>query len=155
MVPLAINCYGSDMRIPQLNPIKGRRLAWSPMYPPPAPPPWRCYDLGKAVREILEASPYRVAIIASSAWSHASLVPKHYFLWPDSETDRRHYEELAAGEHRKWRDLDWEEMRDAGEHEMLNWVCLAGAMEDRKAEILAYAEAYIFNSDKCVALFRS
>lgn len=154
MVPITVNCYGSDLRIPQLNAIRGRRLEWVPYAPPPSPQPWRCFDLGREVRKILEASPYRAAVIASSAWSHASLTPKHYFLWPDVEADRQRFEELAAGEHRKWRDLDLEQMRDSGEHEMLNWVCLAGAMEDRKPEILAYAEAHIFNSDKCVALFR-
>ena len=45
-------------------------------------------------------------------------------------------------------------IRDAGQHEFLNWICLAGAMDDRKAEILAWAECYIFNSSKCVCLFR-
>lgn len=154
MVPFAVNCYGSDLRVSELNPIRGRRLAWVPYSPPPSPPPWRCYDLGKEVRGILEGSPWRAAILASSAWSHASLTPKHYFLWPDGEADRKRFEELAAGEHSRWRDLDWGQMRDSGQHEMLNWICLAGAMEDRKPEILAYAEAHIFNSDKCVALFR-
>jgi hypothetical protein len=37
--------------------------------------------------------------------------------------------------------------------EMRNWICLAGAMEGREAQILAYAETHIFNSCKCVALF--
>ena len=50
--------------------------------------------------------------------------------------------------------LDPELIRDAGQHEFLNWICLAGAMDDRKAEILAWAECYIFNSSKCVCLFR-
>jgi hypothetical protein len=44
-------------------------------------------------------------------------------------------------------------MRASGQHEMRNWICLAGAMEGRRAEILAYAETYIFNSCKCIALF--
>ena len=35
-------------------------------------------------------------------------------------------------------------------------MCLAGAMEelDRKAEILDYIETYVFNSEKCLALFK-
>ena len=61
--------------------------------------------------------------------------------------------ELEAGEQAKWRDLDPDQIVDSGQHEILNWVCLAGAMEGRKAEILSYAEAYIANSSKCVALF--
>jgi hypothetical protein len=37
---------------------------------------------------------------------------------------------------------------------MRNWISLAGAMEGRSATVLAYAETYIFNSPKCVAVFR-
>ena len=36
----------------------------------------------------------------------------------------------------------------------LLWICLAGAMEGRQADVLSYAESYVFNSSKCVALFR-
>ena len=45
------------------------------------------------------------------------------------------------------------EIQGSGQHEILNWVCLAGAMEGRRAEILAYAETFTINSSKCVALF--
>jgi len=43
---------------------------------PPAPAPWRCMQVGAAVAEVLAASPYRAALIASSSWSHAFLSPK-------------------------------------------------------------------------------
>jgi hypothetical protein len=106
------------------------------------------------VAEIIKQSPWRAVVIGSSSWSHASLTTKNYYLWPDVETDRQRFAELKSGEHRKWRSLDAELIRDAGQHEFLNWICLAGAMDDRKAEILAWAECYIFNSSKCVCLFR-
>ena len=40
---------------------------------------------------------------------------------------------------------------------MRNWVCLAGAMAalGRKPEIIDYIESYLFNSNKCFALFRA
>jgi hypothetical protein len=41
----------------------------------------------------------------------------------------------------------------SGQHEFLNWICLAGAMEGRKANVLAWAETYTINSCRCVALF--
>jgi hypothetical protein len=44
-------------------------------------------------------------------------------------------------------------MRASGQHEMLNWICLAGAMEGRKASLQLFVESYIFNSDKALALF--
>jgi hypothetical protein len=38
----------------------------------------------------------------------------------------------------------------------LNWVCLAGAVDALgvKPEIIDYVESYLFNSNKCFALFR-
>ena len=38
---------------------------------PPSPMPWRCYDLGAACARALAQSPWRVACLASSSWSHA------------------------------------------------------------------------------------
>ena len=45
---------------------------------------------------------------------------------------------------------------DAGQQEFLNWVTLGGAMHElkREPEIIDYVESYIFNSDKCFAVFR-
>ena len=157
VIPFHVNCYGMDLRVPnEANPagsVVGRRMENVAVPPPPSPPPWRCYDVGAAVARILLASPWRAAIVGSSSWSHASLTQKHHYLYPDVDEDRKRYHELKSGEHRRWRDLDPEQIRDSGQHEILNWVCLAGAMEGRKADILAYSESFIFNSSKAVALF--
>ena len=76
---------------------------------------------------------------------------------PDVASDRARFDELASGNFARWRNLTTEQIEDAGQQEFLNWVCLAGAMDalDRKAEILDYVESYLFNSDKCFALFQS
>ena len=158
VIPFHVNCYGEDLRMPHpgVGMSMGRLHENIPddvVLPPPAPLPWRCYDLGKALAQVITESPYRAAIIGSSSWSHASLTAMHGFLWGDVDRDRQLREELKSGRQDRWRDLDWKQLRASGQHEMLNWICLAGAMEGRKAEILAYAETYIFNSSKCVALF--
>jgi Catalytic LigB subunit of aromatic ring-opening dioxygenase len=166
VIPFQVNCYGQDMRMPALGASEwiGRlpdrsqvekKLAEGESLPPPAPLPSRCYDLGKAVAEIVKDTPYRACIIGTSSWSHASLTDLHGFLWADVDSDREHYEQLKAGLQHQWRDLDSDKLRASGQHEMRNWVCLAGAMEGRQAKVLAYAETYIFNSCKCVALFQS
>ncbi len=153
VIPFHVNCYGSDLRIkgnaPPGLPRDNSRSRWLP----PSPPPWRCYDLGKRIAEILSDSPWRAALIGSSSWSHASLTAKHAFVYPDIEADRKHLAELRAGQFDRWRELDHDEMRASGEHEMLNWVCLAGAMAGREPQILAYSETYLFNADKVLALF--
>jgi hypothetical protein len=150
VIPFHVNCYGSNLRV-RPGPLKdaeGRVVR-----PPPSPPPWRCYDLGRQIAQILEASPWRAALIGSSSWSHGTLTEKHHFLYPDVAADQERLAELRSGSLRRWRELDRDQMVDSGQHEMLNWVCLAGAMEGRTPEVLAYSETYIFNSDKALALF--
>ena len=49
------------------------------------------YRIGATVRALSD-SPYRVALLASSGWSHAFLTAKNHFLWPDTPSDRRMYE---------------------------------------------------------------
>jgi hypothetical protein len=103
---------------------------------------------------VLEASPWRAVLIGSSSWSHAFLRKDGCVLHPDLEADRLRFEELRAGRHALWQGLSSDEIERAGQHEFRNWICLAGAMHDRRAEILDYVETYVFNSNKCFALFR-
>jgi hypothetical protein len=155
IVPFHVNCYGRDVLRPR---VRFSRSA-APVEeivppPPPGPSPRRCFELGQAVRQVLEASPWRTVLIGSSSWSHAFLRKDGFWLYPDVETDRRRYEELRDGQHGRWRDLSGDEIDRAGAHEFRNWICLAGAMSDRRAEILDYTETYILNSNKCLAVFR-
>jgi hypothetical protein len=71
-------------------------------------------------------------------------------------SDWARYDELASGKLARWRDLTTAEIEDAGQQEFLNWVTLGGAMTEmqREPEIIDYVESYIFNSDKCFAVFR-
>lgn len=53
---------------------------------------------------------------------------------------------------------DWvtgKEIVDAGQHEMLNWFCLAGAMRELGLPLTwsAFAASDVFNSNKCFAVF--
>ena len=146
IIPFHVNCYGSDL-------WRNVRQAPPSVPAPPSPPPWRCYDLGRTVARIFENSPWRVAVVGSSSWSHAFLTKKHHGVYPDVESDRRRYEEIVNGRMQSWRDLTLEQIRDAGQHEILNWVCLAGAMDGRPGQVAAYSETYIFNSSKAVVVF--
>lgn len=157
VIPLHVSCYGSHLRVP----APGARITPGRLTeggagtaPPESPTPRRCYDIGRAVAQILADSPYRALIIGSASWSHASLTPMHGYLWGDVEADRKHLDELASGRFAAWRDIPAGQMQASGQHEMRNWVCLAGAMEGASAEVLGYAETYLFNSSKCVAVFR-
>ncbi|MPZ15592.1 MAG: hypothetical protein GEU73_14420 [Chloroflexi bacterium] len=148
VIPFHVNCYGSDL-------LRNARDGGDhPSRIPPSPSPRRCFDVGRAVSDVIEASPWRAAVIGSSSWSHAFLTKKHNGLYPDVQSDHDRLDELRSGRHTEWRTITREAIVDAGQHEFLNWVCLAGAMANRKAEVLAYAETYVMNSDKTTVLFR-
>ena len=54
------------------------------------------------------------------------------------------------------RDVPLAQMEAAGQQEVLNWVCLAGAMAELgyKANILDWVETWMFNAPKCLAIFK-
>ena len=157
VVPFHVNCYGSSVIAKRGSTAHLTGEADPNLVDPPGPNPGRCFDVGGAVARAFADSPWRVALVASSSWTHAFLTPKNHYLYPDNASDRARFDELASGKLSRWRDLTTEEIEDAGQQEFLNWVCLGGAMHalGREPEIVDYVESYIFNSDKCFALFRA
>jgi len=151
IIPFQVNCYGSKVIRNQ-----GGADQFQTQDDPPGPTPKRCMEVGAATIRAFADSPYRVALVASSSWSHAFLTDKHDRMWPDMESDRARFEEFKAGDWDAWRRLPTPQIEAAGQQEMLNWMCLAGAMEElnRKPEIVDYVETYVFNSEKCLALFQ-
>ena len=151
LVPFHVNCYGSSI----VRNRGGIGASGDAAADPPGPTAARCFALGAATARALETSPWRVALIASSSWSHAFLTPRTGYLHPDIEADRARFAELRDGRLERWRDLAWHDIETAGQHELLNWICLAGAMHalGRRAEIVDWVETYVFNSSKCFAVF--
>jgi hypothetical protein len=68
--------------------------------------------------------------MASSSWSHAFLTAKNHWIYPDLEADRALLSRLQAGDYEAWRDAPLEQLEASGQHAVLNWMCLAGAMVD-------------------------
>lgn len=149
IVPITVNCYG---RIVVAQRGLPRGLSQAPIgdLDPPSPSPARCFQLGAACARILKASPYRVAVVASSSWSHAFMTHKNYLLYPDMQADMDLYEDLMAGRYSSWRDRTLEQIHDSGQQEILNWACLAGALDELglKPHFGHFHETYIFNSPK-------
>jgi hypothetical protein len=154
VVPFHVNCYGSSVirsRGSTAHLEDGQTAGFDPI----SPTPQRCFDLGRATAAILRDSPWRVVLMASSSWSHAFLTEKNGWMWPDGEADRRRLSDLRSGNYERFRELTVKQVEDSGQHELLNWVCLAGALAELefKAEFVEFAETHIFNSNKCMALF--
>jgi len=149
IVPFAVNCYGRIVISQKGFP---RSLSETPTddLDPPSPPAWRCFDMGAKCARIAKESPYRIAFIASSSWSHAFMTRKNYLLFPDMEADKKLYADLVAGEFASWRERTLEQIEDSGQQEVLNWVCLAGAFHElgTKPDFAHFHETYLFNSPK-------
>jgi hypothetical protein len=154
LVPFHVNCYGR-----RVNAAKGLRLPLSmhdrldELDDPPSPNPSRCMEVGAAIARVMAKSPYRTALVASSSWSHSFLTEKHYQLWSDVEADKALYRALKEGDYGTWRRYTTAQIEDSGQHELLNWFCLMGAMEElgrKTPDNSVFIESYAF---VCCAVF--
>ena len=157
VVPFAVNAYGRWLIAANGSPVSPTAATQLTDLDPPAPQPWRCFQVGGAVARALQQSPWRVAVISSSSWSHSFLVRKHSRLYPDVEADKRYYEALKNGDWELWRNTRLADVEDSGHHELLNWFCLAGAMHElghTRPDESVFLESWITNSDKVFAVYR-
>lgn len=155
IVPILVNCYGEHVIARRGGMASFARIARGEDLDPPGPSPVRCFELGRALARTLRASARRVAVVASSSWSHAFLNDKGWHLRPDSASDRRLYDALVAGDVNTWLKVRGGDLTGAGQQEMLNWFCLLGAMTEAGAGLAwsSLVETDVFNSNKCFAIF--
>ncbi len=156
IVPLAVNCYGEHVIARKGGIARFADIQAGEVLDPPGPTPQRCFEFGQAVGQSLRESDKRVAIVASSSWSHAFLNDKDWHLRPDTEADQRLYDALVKGDYEAWLNVTGKEIIEAGQHEMLNWYCLLGAVSELGLSLewsdLTVTE--IFNSNKAFAVFK-
>lgn len=152
VLPCTVNCYG-DKIISHKGFVSSLGDIRRP--DPPAPAPSRCFDLGAEMARYFRDSPYRVAMIASSSWSHAFLCDKTHRMMPDVDFDKQMYSALIDGDFEQWRSKSLKDLTDSGNQEMLNWMALMGAMSvlDRKPSWTDFVETRLFNSSKVAAVF--
>ena len=103
-------------------------------YPPNQPTPKRCYAFGQAVRRAIESwdSNKRVALLASGGLSHVVI---------DEEIDAMVIDGLKNKKPEVLFQLPRKKLH-GGTSEILNWVALAGAMENRDLKYLEYVTTY-------------
>jgi len=156
IVPLAVNCYGEHVIARKGGMARFAEINRGEVLDPPGPSPQRCYEFGRAVAKAVSGRTERIALIASSSWSHAFLNDKDWHLRPDTESDRRFYDALVAGDHSVWLSATGREIIRDGQHEMLNWFCLLGAMSELGLTLRwsDFVETEIFNSNKAFAVFK-
>ena len=152
VLAMPINCYGRKV-------ISARGFLTrvnDPLEPdPPSPSPARCMDLGAAAARVLRDVPLRIALVASSSWSHAFLVDHTHRLMPDTAADRDLYQAMVTGDHGTWRHRTTAQFEYAGQQEILNWCPLLGAMDELGMSLSwsSFVETHVFNSNKVFAVY--
>ena len=103
-------------------------------YPPNQPTPKRCYAFGQAVRKAIDNwhSDKRVAIMASGGLSHVVIDEEIDAMVIDGLKNKKPEVLYRLPRERLW----------GGTSEILNWVALAGAMEDRELTYFEYVTTY-------------
>jgi hypothetical protein len=106
--------------------FRGRRIPVVPImvntyYPPNVPTARRCHDVGRALRQAIEAFPedLRVAVVASGGLSHFVV---------DEDLDKRVIAGFSPGQADLLRSLPRGALH-SGSSEILCWILAAGAME--------------------------
>ncbi len=117
-------------RLFRRKPIPVVPILLNTYYPPNVPKPSRCYDLGRAMREIVKAMPgnARIAVAASGGLSHFVV---------DEELDRQIVDALTTGNNAVLRSLPVRKLI-AGSSEILNWLVMAGMVEGLRSKWIEY-----------------
>jgi hypothetical protein len=103
-------------------------------YPPNQPSPRRCFELGTAIRELIESFPddLRVGVLASGGLSH--------FL-VNEDLDLQVVEALRKKDHEALQSLPARKLV-SGSSEIRNWVAVAAVAKDLKLDWISYVPGY-------------
>jgi Catalytic LigB subunit of aromatic ring-opening dioxygenase len=103
-------------------------------YPPNRPSPKRCFELGLAIRDLVDSfeEDSRIGILASGGLSH--------FL-VNEDLDRKVVNALRQKDYEALISLP-PELLHTGSSEIRNWICVAAAAKDLKLEWISYVPAY-------------
>jgi hypothetical protein len=107
-------------------------------YHDPLPSAQRCHDLGRAIREIADTRPERIAVLGSGGLSHDPGGPRAG--WIDQRLDRWVLDRIAKGRGEDLTRLftfDSDTLR-GGSGEIRSWIVVAGALPGVRAQVIDY-----------------
>jgi 2,3-dihydroxyphenylpropionate 1,2-dioxygenase len=112
-------------------------------YLPPQPNIERCYAFGEAVARIVAAMGLKTAVLASGGMSHFPGTER--YADPDLAWDRKALDKIAAGNLKSLIGYDETELDAAGNVELRCWACVAGALGERKPDIVSMEPSWHHN----------
>jgi 2,3-dihydroxyphenylpropionate 1,2-dioxygenase len=112
-------------------------------YLPPQPTMERCYQFGQAVARTVTALGLKTVILSSGGMSHFPGTDR--YSNPELAWDRRVLEKLAAGNLKSLIGYDEAELDDTGNIELRCWACAAGALGERKPDVVSMDPSWHHN----------
>ena len=112
-------------------------------YLPPQPTMERCYQFGQAVARTVTALGLKTVILSSGGMSHFPGTDR--YSNPELAWDRRVLEKLAAGNLKSLIGYDENELDDTGNIELRCWACAAGALGERKPDVVSMDPSWHHN----------
>jgi 2,3-dihydroxyphenylpropionate 1,2-dioxygenase len=112
-------------------------------YLPPQPTMERCYQFGQAVARTVTALGLKTVILSSGGMSHFPGTDR--YSNPELAWDKRALEKLAAGNLKSLIGYDETELDDTGNIELRCWACAAGALGERKPDVVSLDPSWHHN----------
>ena len=112
-------------------------------YLPPQPTPERCYAFGQAIARSVSALGLKTVILASGGMSH--FPGTNRYGNPELDWDNKLLAKLAAGKLKSLIGFDEAELDDTGNIELRCWACAAGALGERKPDIVSMDPSWHHN----------
>jgi 2,3-dihydroxyphenylpropionate 1,2-dioxygenase len=112
-------------------------------YLPPQPSVERCYAFGQALSRIVDAIGVNTVVLASGGMSHYPGTER--YAAPDLAWDRAALARIETGNLKSLVGYDAAELDAAGNVELRCWACAAGALGERKPDIVSLEPSWHHN----------
>ncbi len=154
IIPLFINCYGSDLNMFGTMASGQSVEAQATSGYPPAPTSRRLYEMGRVIRNVLLRRPERVLVCPSSTWSHTWLTKKHHRMRMDVEGNLEKMHWFERGQASLLAEYDSPDIENNGDHELRNWIVAAGIMGSRPLEVTWQVISWVSTGFRVFGIWR-
>jgi 2,3-dihydroxyphenylpropionate 1,2-dioxygenase len=112
-------------------------------YLPPQPTMERCYAFGQAIGRIVTALGLKTVVLSSGGMSHFPGTDR--YSNPELDWDNQVLEKLKTGHLKSLIGYDEAELDDTGNIELRCWACAAGALGERKPDVVSMDPSWHHN----------